>query len=76
MSRKLVTIEPANLRALELLGHDEGKSLQDLIDEALGDLLKKYKRPITTAEMFKQSLGRGGRKLKPAQLKPTKTKAS
>jgi hypothetical protein len=71
MSRKLVAIEPATLRALELLGHDEGKRFQALIDEALGDLLKKYKRPTTTAEMFKQSLGRGGRK-----PKPVKTKAS
>jgi hypothetical protein len=74
MSRKLIAIEPATLRALDILGHDEGKSFQELIDESLGDLLKKHKRPITTSEMFKQSLGRGGRK--PAQLKPRKTKAS
>ena len=69
MSRKLVTIEPAKLRALEILGHDEGKSLQDLIDEALGDLLKKHKRPTTTVDMFKQSLGRGGGKRKPVRTK-------
>ena len=71
MSRKLINMEPAKLRALELLAQDEGKSLADLIDEALGDLLRKHKRPTTTVEMFKQSLGRPGRK-----LKPLKTKAS
>jgi hypothetical protein len=66
MSRKLVAIEPARLRALEILGQDLGKSFQDLIDEAVGDLLKKHKRPVTTAEMFKQSLGRNARKPKRA----------
>ena len=69
MSRKLVSIDPATLRALDILGHDEGKGFQELIDEALGDLLKKYQRPTTTAEMFKQSLGRVDRKPKPVRTK-------
>lgn len=73
MSRKLVNIEGAKLRALDILARDEGKSFQDVIDEAVGDFLKKHKRPITTAEMFKQSLARKGSVKKPATRK---TKAS
>lgn len=66
MPRKMVTFHTAELTALTLLARDEGKSLQDLIDEAVGDLLKKHKRPTTTREMFRQSLGRKARRAKGA----------
>jgi hypothetical protein len=53
--RKMVDIEPASLTALELLASDKGKVLQDLVDEAIADLLKKHRRPTTTKEMFAAS---------------------
>jgi len=62
MARKLVNFQGAQLTALGLLAQDEGKSLQDLIDEAVSDLLKKHKRPTTTSDMFKQSLRRGSKR--------------
>ena len=54
--RKMVKIDTASLRALELLAADRTVGLQDLVDEAIGDLLKKHRRPVTTKEMFAQSL--------------------
>jgi hypothetical protein len=57
--RKMVDIEPASLTALELLASDKDKNLQDLVDEAIADLLKKHKRPTTTKEMFVASARRG-----------------
>ena len=53
--RKMIQVEPASLTALELLASDKGKTLQDLFDEAIADMLKKHKRPITTKEMFAAS---------------------
>ena len=65
MARKLVNFHGSQLTALTLLAQDEGKSFQELIDEAVGDLLRKHKRPTTTSEMFKQSLrGKPGRRAK------------
>ena len=62
--RKMVNIDTAALKALELLATDHQMSLQDLVEEAIADLLKKHRRPITTKEMFAQSLksSRGKRK--------------
>jgi hypothetical protein len=54
--RKMMKIDTAALKALELLAADRKVSLQDLIDEAIGDLLNKHRRPVTTKEMFAQSL--------------------
>jgi hypothetical protein len=52
----MVKIDTASLKALELLAADRTVGLQDLVDEAIGDLLKKHRRPVTTKEMFAQSL--------------------
>lgn len=62
--RKMVNIDTAALKALEVLATDRKVSLQDLVEEAIADLLKKHHRPVTTKEMFAQSLkgGRGQRK--------------
>ena len=62
--RKMVNIDTAALKALELLASDRKLSLQDLVEEAIADLLKKHHRPVTTKEMFAQSLqgSRGKRK--------------
>ena len=56
--RKMVSFERASLDALELLAADKHTRFQELMDEAVADLLKKYRRPITTKDQFKQSLGR------------------
>jgi hypothetical protein len=58
--RKMLNIGRATLEALELLAADRKMDLQDLVDEALDDLLKKHHRPVTTKDMFDQSL-KGGR---------------
>ena len=62
--RKMVNIDTAALKALEVLATDRKVSLQDLVEEAIADLLKKHPRPVTTKEMVAQSLkgGRGQRK--------------
>ena len=54
--RKMVNIDTASLKALEILAADRKVSLQDLVDEAIADLLRKHRRPVTTKEMFAQSL--------------------
>jgi hypothetical protein len=60
--RKMVNIDTAALKALELLAVDRKTDLQDLLDEAIADLLKKHRRPVTTKEMFAQSLRGSARK--------------
>ena len=64
--RKMVNIDTATLKALELLAADRKARLNDLLDEALADLLKKHGRPVTTKEMFAQSLKAGRSKRKAA----------
>ena len=64
--RKMVNIDTAALKALELLAADRKMGLQDLVDEALADLLKKHRRPVTTKEMFAASLKGARRKRKAA----------
>jgi hypothetical protein len=59
--RKMIHVAMASFDALRTLGSDTGKTFQDLIDEAIADLLKKYKRPVTVREMFDKSLARGRR---------------
>ena len=54
--RKMVKIDTAFLKALNLLAAGRTVGLQDLVDEAIGDLLRKHRRPVTTKEMFAQSL--------------------
>ena len=63
--RKMVNIDTATLKAMELLAADRKTDLQDLLDEALADLLKKHRRPVTTKEMFAQSLRGGSARRKP-----------
>ena len=54
--RKMIHIATASRDALEMLAQDSGKSFQDLIDEAIEDLLKKHKRPVTLTEMLRGSV--------------------
>ena len=71
--RKMIHIPTASLDALERLATDSGKSFQDLIDEAIADLLKKHNRPVTLKEMLRGSLaGDGdGKPKKTAHRRPT-----
>jgi hypothetical protein len=62
--RKMMNIETATLAALELLATDRGVKLQELLDEALADLLKKHRRPVTIKNMFDASLKDGPRRPK------------
>jgi hypothetical protein len=59
--RKMVHISMASLDAMQSLASDTGRTFQELIDEAVADLLKKHKRPVTVREMFSQSLARSRR---------------
>ena len=58
MPGKRIHFDTVTLDALELLGKDEGKSLQELTDEAVADLLKKYRRPVGLKNALRESLRR------------------
>ncbi|MFA5902163.1 MAG: hypothetical protein WC829_23975, partial [Hyphomicrobium sp.] len=45
--RKLIAFDLETLQALQLLGRDSMKDLQELADEAFRDLLKKHVRPTS-----------------------------
>ena len=49
--------------------------LQDLVDEAIADLLKKHRRPVTTKEMFAESL-KGVAEAKSSVISRTETTLS
>ena len=56
--RKLIAFDAATWHALRLLSGDSMKSLQELADEAFGDLLKKHGRPVTLQQALRESLRR------------------
>jgi hypothetical protein len=56
--RKLIELDAETWHALRLLSGDSMKSLQELADEAFGDLLKKHGRPVTLKEALRESLRR------------------
>ena len=56
--RKLVEFDAETWHALQLLSRDSMKSLQELADEAFGDLLKKHGRPVNLKQALKESLRR------------------
>jgi hypothetical protein len=56
--RKLIEFDAETWHALRLLSGDSMKSLQELADEAFGDLLKKHGRPVTLKEALRESLRR------------------
>ena len=53
--RKLIAFDTSTLQALELLGRDSMKDLQELADEAFRDLLKKHGRPTSLKDALRQS---------------------
>lgn len=56
--RKLIAFDEATWAALDLLARDSMKSIQELADEAFGDLLKKHRRPTSLKEALRLSLRR------------------
>ncbi len=72
--RKLIEFDAPTLQALELLGRDSMKGLQELADEAFRDLLDKHGRPTSLKEALRSSTrqvpandqnGGGSRRRKP-----------
>ncbi|MGD9804092.1 MAG: hypothetical protein AB7E81_04370 [Hyphomicrobiaceae bacterium] len=53
--RKIIAFDRPTWQALELLGRDSMKSLQELMDEAAWDLLRKHNRPVTLGEALTAS---------------------
>jgi len=60
--RKMIHVGTAAFDALQTLASDSGTNFQELMDEAIADLLKKHKRPVTVKEMFEKSAARGKRR--------------
>jgi hypothetical protein len=56
--RKLIEFDAATWHALRLLAGDRMASLQELAEEAFGDLLKKHGRPVTLKQALQESLRR------------------
>jgi len=57
MPGKRVQFDEETWRQLDLLGHDQMKDFQELADEAFGDLLKKYDRPVDLKDALRRSAG-------------------
>lgn len=57
-TRKLIAFDEETWAALDLLARDSMRSIQELADEAFGDLLKKHHRPVSLKEALRQSLRR------------------
>lgn len=55
MSRKLIGFHDEDRRALEQLAEDRASTFQELIDEAVRDLLKKHGRPSGLREALRAS---------------------
>ncbi len=54
--RKMIHVSMASNEALQALAAETRQSFQDLIDEAIADLLKKHKRPVTLKDMLRESV--------------------
>jgi len=54
-TRRRIEFDPDVWHALDFLGRDSRKTLQELADEAFRDLLRKHRRPTTLKEAFRES---------------------
>lgn len=59
--RKMIHVATASHDALQTLARETGQTFQDLVDEAIADLLKKHKRPVTLKDMLRESLANGSK---------------
>jgi predicted DNA-binding ribbon-helix-helix protein len=59
MPRKLIEFHPEDLRALTELAEDRGSTVQELIDEAVRDVLNKHGRPTDLKSALRESVDRG-----------------
>jgi len=59
--RKMIHVATATHDVMQALARESGQTFQDLIDEAVADLLKKHKRPVTLKQMLSESLAAGGK---------------
>jgi hypothetical protein len=57
MPGKRIQIDEETWQQLTLLGHDQMKDFQELVDEALRDLLKKHGRPVDLKDALRRSAG-------------------
>ena len=55
MPRKLIEFHPEDLRALEALAEDNSSTVQELMDKAVSDFLKKSGRPTSLREALRES---------------------
>jgi hypothetical protein len=55
MPRKLIEFHPEDLRALTELAEDRATTLQELMDEAVRDLLKKHGKPTDLKTALRDS---------------------
>lgn len=55
MPRKLIEFHPEDLRALTELAEDRAATLQELVDEAVRDLLKKHGKPTDLKTALRDS---------------------
>jgi Rod binding domain-containing protein len=69
--RKMIHVSMASNEALQALAAETKRSFQDLLDEAIADLLKKHKRPVTLKDMLRESLSDGGKQAtRPKRRRP------
>ncbi len=54
-TRKLIEFDAESWQAITGLSRDNMKSVQELMDEAVRDLLKNHNRPATLKEMLQAS---------------------
>jgi hypothetical protein len=55
MPRKLIAFHPEDLRAITELAEDRATTVQELIDEAVRDLLKKHGKPTDLKTALRMS---------------------
>lgn len=72
---KRVQFDLEDWAAINLLAKDRMATFQELADEAFGDLLKKYNRPVGLKASLKQSLGGGENVIPLRPHKKSKAKA-
>ncbi len=53
--RKRVSFDAPTWRALDLYARDSMRSFQELMDEAVADLLRKHDRPVTLKDALARS---------------------